>query len=274
MNDHAAEGSGTQVQETAETPATTAAASKTGDFIIDTVSKIKNLTKVQAFNRADKLSTQAGETDFEMGGILKHIFDNGWHEGYPSFKDLVQSRFGFADRKARYLMSIHSNLTDKHIPWEKVKGVGWTKLARLAEADVLTLETVDEWVAKAAELTVAELEALLKAGDISGDGAPSTKTTSDTQTIRFKMHNDQIETINQGLAKAKSEAKTDHDNVALEMIVSGYLSGSYAVPQSLNDVIKNADLNDILAAIDANFPNVTLTVVIDTVAENGAAAAA
>lgn len=261
MTEAAAEDTGTQVQETAETPAEKAAA-KTGDFIIDTSAKIKLLTKTQSFNRADKLVGMTGESDFELGGILKHIFDMGWHEGYPSFKDLVSSRFGFADRKARYLMSINSNLTEKHIPWDKVKGLGWTKLARLADANVLTLESVDDWVAKAESVTVAELEALLKAGTDIGDGSPSTKTTSDTVVIRFKLKNDQAETVQSALQKAMSEAKTEFSNVALEMICSGYLSGSNSVPQSLDDVLKSSDFSDVLAALDKAFPDVTLTVIV------------
>lgn len=196
----------------------------TGNLILDIAGEIENLTKVKALNLADKLVDDIDNNSFKLGGVLKVIFDNSWFEGYESFGAFVSQKWGFQERKARYLMEIYENLVTKNIPWEKVAALGWSKLKDLAK--YLTPENVDEWVAKATPITVVELQALLKGIAPAGD---EKKTTSDTSTVKFKLKNDQLETVQGALSKAKAETQTEFDNVALEMICAGYLGGTVAV---------------------------------------------
>ena len=225
---------------------------KTGDLIMDIAHEVESLTKTKALNLADTLAGTI-ETDYlRLGGVLKIINDNSWYEGFPTFDDMVYEKFGFQARKARYLISIYENLVSKQIPWEKVQGLGWTKLKDLAP--VLTVENVDDWVAKAEKLTVAELQAVLKGKP--EDGEKSAKTKSDITTLKFACKPDQLDVIQQALAKGKGELHTEYDVVALENICSGYLGGTSQINKSydFDAVIQATGFEAALGRICELFP--------------------
>ena len=251
-----------QMQEKPETaaPVTVGKKTKTStNLIADVATEVESLTKTKALNLAANLAENIETNYFKLGGVLKVIYEQTWFEGYESFGQFTYDNFGFQERKAKYLMEIYSELVTKQIPWEKVGGLGWTKLKDLAR--VLTLENVDEWVAKASGITVTELQALLKAAQPAEEGATA-KTTNDVQTLKFKLKNDQIETVNSALSKCKAEANTEYDTVALEMICSGYLGGSVSIPPttSIDDQMKALGWKETLEKFTVLFPEVDLTV--------------
>lgn len=231
----------------------------TGDFLIDTATKIKDLTKVKAINRADALLASEGETDFELGGLLLAINNQNWFEGHDSFDAFVSARFSMHPRKARYLMTTYKELVEKQVPWDIVKGLGWTRLRELTAKGVLTAENAQEWADKASKLSVLELIKLLK-GSVVDEGSPSASKKDDIQTIKFKLKNDQVETVNTALAKAKAEIGTEFDNVGLEAISQAYLSGSTSMPVSLKAMMESAGAEEVLKTFDACFPDWTITV--------------
>jgi hypothetical protein len=241
-----------------------------GDLIFDIAHEIESYTKTKALNAAEKLAEDIEANYFKLGGVLKVILQQQWYEGYPTFEVFVREKFGFKDRKANYLMLIYTSLVDNQIPWEKVSHLGWTKLKDLAP--ILTKENVDEWVAKADSLTVLELQALLKASKEGEDvdGEKTAKTSTDMVKIAFKLHADQAELVQSALAKAKGELGSDHDNVALAGICSGYLANASGVQiaGSLQDQFKALGLEAVLSAFEQVFPNVDLEV---TVKEEAAA---
>jgi hypothetical protein len=256
----------TQTQQAPQQTAPVATKTKTGNLLIDAAAEIEGLTKTKALNMAERLIEEGGISDFKLGGVLKKILEQSWFEGSESFDAFVFQKFGFQARKARYLIGIYENLVTRNIPWEKVAGLGWTKLKELAP--VLTVENVDEWVAKAEKLTVVELIAALKAGTPEAVDA-AIKTTSDSTKFTVKLKKDQLETVTQALAKAKAEAQTEFDSVALEMICTGYNAGSSPVaapPKPLEERIKaiiaEAGPHAILKEFDAQFPKINLSVEI------------
>ncbi len=273
-----ASGSQVQVQVAAVATAAITKAKATGNLIFDIAVEIEHLTKTKALNQADKLAEDIEANYFKLGGVLKLIQSQQWYEGFASFDDFVLEKFGFQVRKAQYLISIYTNLVGKQIPWEKVSGLGWTKLKDLAP--ILTLENLDEWVAKAADpVTVKELQAMIKASQSNGDATTeSSKTTSDMTTLKFKLHNEQAEQVNTALAKAKGELTTDFDNVALAGICTGYLanaSGVYAAPAGEVDMkalFLSVGYEKVLEAFDAAFPLIDLT--LDATKYDAALAAA
>jgi hypothetical protein len=250
-----------QAQEQAPAPVAKAAKAKvvaTGNLIMDVATEVEALTKIKALNLADKLLEDIDNNSFRLGGVLKKIHENSWFDGSESFDAFVATRYGFQSRKARYLIEIYENLVTKNIPWEKVSHLGWTKLKDLARH--LTLENLDEMVKKAENLTTLELQAMLKSSAPATEGAE--KTTSDTQTLKFKVKNDQLETISSAIAKAKAEAQTEFDNVALEMICTGYLGGSVtaAGPVTVEAIMSKLGWEATLQAFDKCFPKINLTV--------------
>lgn len=265
----------TKPAETATAPATTTVGGKkkketTGNLIMDIAAEVEQMSKTKALNEADKLAENIEINYFRMGGILKLINDNNWFEGFPAFDDFVVEKYGFAGRKARYLIAIYDNLVTKQIPWEKVGHLGWTKLKDLAL--ILTPENVDEWVAKAEKLTVIELQKLLKADE--GGGEKAAKTTDELVTMKFKFKQDQADIVTQAIAKAKGELNTEFDTVAIENICSGYVGGVSQVQKTyeLADVIKATGFEPMLQRISDLFPEYDITVTPVTAAPAGAPA--
>lgn len=264
----AAADEGSQVQETAA-PETVAVGKKanakaaSGNLIADVAAEVEGLTKTKALNLATSLADNIESNYFKLGGVLKIIYDNSWFEGFENFGLFVFEKFGFQERKAKYLMEIYSELVTKQIPWEKVHHLGWTKLKDLAK--VLTLENVDEWIAKAEKVTVIELQAMLKAA-APADGEASSKTKDDVTSVKFKLKADQLETVNSALNKCKAEVSTEYDNVALEMICAGYLGGSVSASAgsavSLADQMKSVGWEAVLEQFGELFPEVDLTVTV------------
>jgi hypothetical protein len=229
---------------------------KSGDIIADIAVEVESLSKVKALNEADRLATTVEISYLRLGGVLKLINDNSWFDGYPDFGTFVEEKYGFAIRKAKYLIDIYTHLVTKMIPWEKVQHLGWTKLKDLAP--VLTLENLDEWVAKATPLTVKELQAILKPA--SAEGEKANATTSDTVKITYNFKADQYDVVAKATAKAKAELGTEFDTVAVENIMSGYLGGNTAVAYSLDDVIKSAGFNAVMERVGELFPEFDISV--------------
>jgi hypothetical protein len=260
-----------QVQEATpvtETKVKAVQAKKSGDLILDVANEIENLTKTKALNMADRLAEDIEANYFKLGGVLQLVLKQQWFEGYPSFEAFVAEKFGFAVRKAHYLIAIYSALVEKQIPWEKVAHLGWTKLKDLAP--ILTLENLDEWVEKASKVTVTELQALIKAsqGGTGDASAEKTSTTSDVIVVKFKLHSEQNELVGTALAKAKGELQTDHDNVALAAICSGYLANASGVQPAAGEPVDPEKLfagmgfEQVLGVFEKVFPNIDLEVTV------------
>lgn len=233
---------------------------KTGNLIMDIAHEVEGMSKTQALNRAEKLAENIEVNYFMLGGVLKLINDNSWFEGFENFDGFVYEHYGFQGRKARYLIEIYDNLVTKQIPWEKVSHLGWTKLKDLAKT--LTPENVDDWVAKAEKCTVLELQALLKAGQVPGEGEKTAKTTDDVVKMAFKFKPDQADVVQQALAKAKGELHTEYDTVAMENICAGYVGGVTPVAKqfSLDEVIQATGFEPLLQRIAELFPDYDITV--------------
>jgi hypothetical protein len=251
----------TQVQEQPQISAAKAKSKTklTGDVFTETAHEVENLTKGKALALAEQLVTNVDVNYFKLGGVLKVIHENGWFEGFETFESYVFEKFGFQKRKAFYLVQIYSDLVGKSIPYEKIAHLGWTKIKDLSP--VLTLDNLEEWIAKAETASVAELQAILKT---KGPGGEAPDVKDEIQTLKFKVHGDQAQTISSALNKAKAEAKTDFDTVALEMICTGYLGGSSPTPtldaNKLGEQFQKLGIEVVFNAVEVAFPNLKVTV--------------
>lgn len=236
------------------------------NFIATTADAVEKLTKAKALAEAIKLNDNIDNNAFRLGGVLKRIHENSWFEDtHKTFAEYVEELFGFKLRKAQYFMTIYTELTHQQIPWEKISKLGWTKIKELAP--ILSIENVDEWVAKAENITVNELKLLIK-GDSAGDDTASTKTQSDVKPMNFKLKLDQVDTVTAALAKAKAEVNTEYDNVALENICAQYIGNTSpvaAAPAVINQetlvaALKTMDIDTVLAGVGEAFPDLDLDV--------------
>jgi len=202
---------------------------KTGDVFLDTAHEVEGLSKTKALHLAKSLAEDNNSNDFKLGGVLKLIKESSWFDGYATFEEFLVEEYGFQYRKAQYLIGNYEALVEKQIPYEKVKELGWTKLKLIVP--VLTLDNVDEWVAKAKTLNVVQLEAAVKAGKgIEGD--TSVKTSDNIVKVKLNFHADQAEAYSKAVAKAKGELGTEHDTVAVENIMLSYLGGNTTISQN------------------------------------------
>lgn len=221
-----------------------------GDFLALTVTQIENVKDAAtAHKRIHDLGDRSARTDFELGGYLSVIQTKGWFGDHSTFKAFVEAETYLAYRKAMYLISIYTSLVEAEIPWLKVAHLGWTKLKDLVE--VLTLENVDEWVAKAEGISYNqlkyEIESYLKAQAAPAD-APTVPADSIVSTLAFKVHDDQKETISLALDKAMKLGSTDVKAVALEYIANDFLASSSKAPAKSAKAAEAAPLTAEAAA--------------------------
>jgi hypothetical protein len=192
------------------------------DPLLDMVHEIENMKEKEVYDVIAVLMEQTDITHFKLGGILSIASANQWFQGYASFREFVEGKYGLAYRKAMYLIEIYNKLANSGIPWEKFKDLGWTKIQVIAR--IVNKDNVDQWVAIATEQNLMTLletvkSALSKKPDqIEGE----VKTVT---TMSFKVHQDQKISIDSAIAKAKEAAGTDVGTVALDFICIEYLGG-------------------------------------------------
>lgn len=227
---------------------------KGDDVLSDLIHEIETMQEKQARILVKELSEQTEVTFFKLGGVLSVIQANGWYEPYASFREFVEKEHGLHYRKATYWVGIYNNLAESKVPWAKVSHLGWTKLKEIA--GVITLENVDEWVKIAESQNTISLIETVKAH--LAKGAPKSiedQTSKTTTTKTFKVHEDQKEVIEAALDKAKGEANTQVDTVALE-----YICGDYLSAQTLAQKLKGMGIEAALEALEKAFPNAKIEV--------------
>jgi hypothetical protein len=214
------------------------------DMIVNVSHEIENYEKAKAYAEVKALAEDIDFSYFKVGGILNRINEEGWYadEGFPKFSDLVEAEFGIKRTKAMYLINIYNGLLASGVSWEDVSHVGWSKLKEIVS--VLTKSNVKTWVKRANEMTVLQLNAYVrqhKQGESGGSTDDADSGVPQVSSMTFKMHDDQKDVVASALDKAKDEAGTEHNNVALEAICMDYLSGSPAPANELSPAALPAD---------------------------------
>ena len=172
---------------------------------------------------------------FKMGGMLAEMLTRGWMGEYDDFGAMVEGEFGFKNRKALYLISIYHAIVSCGASWDEVKVIGWSKLGILATS--LTPDNYKEWFAKVVDVNFATTRELVqqKDGDTGAPPADATAESTPKKTLKFVVHEDQIENIQAALKKAKIAGNTEFDGPALDWICIDYLAGgdiSQAIAQA------------------------------------------
>jgi hypothetical protein len=237
------------------------------DVIVEIVAAIEATDSDLAYGEVRVLLNDVDQNYFKAGGYLARIAEEGiWKaKGYESFKESVEQETGIHWRKAYYWMGIFDAIVESEIPYSKIAPISWTKMKEVAS--ILTLENVDEWVAKIVGppgMTVFQIQEAVKAlkvGSLASSGEVPEETSSIT-SISFKVHADQKETIEAAIAKAKGEAETDFAGVALDAICMNYLAGGGGKapkPKILSDVLKGYEPEDVLDAFEVVWPDIDVT---------------
>lgn len=228
------------------------------DELSSVVHEIETLSEKVALDMVGKLAEVAEFTYFKLGGVLSVIQANNWFEGYASFREFVEKKHGIHYRRATYWVQIYNDLVAADVSWDKVKPLGWTKLKEISS--IITKENVDDWVKMALSQTTLQLiETVANHKKADAPKALEDQASTTVTTMTFKVHDDQKETLKAAIAKAKEISGTGVDSAALEFIALDYL-GSAKKPKSMIEQLKGLGLEAALAAVEAAFPDASVTV--------------
>jgi hypothetical protein len=231
------------------------------DELSDLVSSLEHLKENEAKQLVGRLAEETDFTWFKLGGVLALIQENSWFAPYNSWREYVEQEHGMDYRKALHWVDIYTRVVENKVPYEKIKHLGWTKLSIIAR--VLTGENYKEWVKLAENNKTLQLSEFVKNAKKSEtphalptpeEGAIKTVTTK-----TFKVHDDQKETIEAAIAKAKSISGTEVDTVALEKICMDFL-GTPAKPLDLVATMKKMGYEKALEAVGEAFPDINISV--------------
>jgi hypothetical protein len=224
------------------------------DILSDLVHEIENLKEKDARELIPALSEQTELTMFRLGGVLSLIQANNWFEPYASFRDFVEKEHGLAYRKAMYWVGIYNALSAAKVSWNKVKGIGWTKLKEIAL--VINEENQDQWIEIALNSnTLTLIETVKKSLAKDKPQSVEDQSSKTVTTKTFKVHEDQKATIDAAIAKAKEQSSTTVDTVALEYICIDFLGG-----QTIDQKLKSMGMEAAFALLEKAFPNVDISV--------------
>lgn len=233
------------------------------DVISDIVHEIENLKEKEARALVGELAEASEFTYFRLGGVLSHIQAQGWYTPYASFREYVEGEHGINYRRANYWVAIYNDLASSGVSWAKVKHLGWTKLKELAP--IMTKDNVAEWVEAVAGKTTLQIQEMVKSNQQSNAPKALEDQASKTVTTKtFKVHQDQKETIEAALAKAREIMGTSVDTVALEHICIEFTGGSH---NTMEARMKMMGVDEVLAVFEKAFPDVELTVGVPDDAE-------
>jgi hypothetical protein len=255
-----------EIEKEVAVPKKKAKVSHIDDMFVQIVQDIGGLTPQELLESIPKLLTSADENYFVLGGRLKEISAKEYYKsaGYETFRDYVENVYGHGYRRAMYWIQTYDKLIESGVPWSKVSTVGWTKLKDLAS--ILTPENVDEWVERAKNLTVLNLQlaiAAAKSKTLPTSGVePTDSQPSKVTTMTFKVHEEQKVIIDQAIEKAMKEANTEFRGVALEGICMNYVSGGNVTVPSLASTLGKYTPEDALLAMEEAFPDVQIKVII------------
>lgn len=197
------------------------------DPVVNVEQEIASLDEETAHALVGELHEASEFAEFKLGGVLERIFTEGWHKGHSTFKDYIQTEHGIHYRKARYLMNIYRTLMEKNVPWAAVAKVGWSKMKELLP--VLDEHNAEKWAETAVSMSVPNLIDYVKSytaenkGKGKADPAPDSSDKGKVKTVQLKLHDDQLQTWEDAITKAKEASGTDVNAVALDFILVEYL---------------------------------------------------
>jgi hypothetical protein len=164
---------------------------------------------------------------------LLEVIDNGYFTrwGFSSFEEYCTDEVQIGYRKASYLVQIAQTVKDLKIDWEDITGIGWTRMRTILPALKQDGE-VGDWLTLAADLSVKDLEKLVKdhkiGATIEGDSSNA------LVTIKFRVTKDQFDIISDALDLAKEAIEDDNDVLALEQMCYDYFMASGDDPNRLS----------------------------------------
>lgn len=210
--------------------------------ISDMASVREILAEQDALDAAKSLVERAEQTDFTLGGVLRHIHETGafkaeGYDGKRGFDDYVRQALGVEPRKARYLMSNYTVFAMIGADEQKLASIGWSKAKELARIEPAKLKKdFDKLIDKANSMTRDDLVA-----DIKKHYKVTTRGSADgvsLTTMTFKLAEEDATTVTEGLKEASALIGADDLNKALAYIVGDWRGTGTGTDLSLEDTVE------------------------------------
>ena len=210
--------------------------------IADMASVREILAEQDALAAAKSLVDKAEQTDFTLGGVLRHIHETGafkaiGYEGKRGFVEYCEKTLGIAYRKAHYLMQIYTAFAMIGADEAKLQQIGWSKAKELARIETGALKKgFDSLITKATEMTRDDLTAYIKKTYkvTTRGGADGVSLTQ----FSFRLAEEEALTVNEGLNEAKAMVGDDDLNKAFAYIVGEWRNTSAGSDLTLEDTVE------------------------------------
>lgn len=206
------------------------------------VGKVKRSIEIGAARGFEDLENEAlklrGEMDTrytELAEVLHEIFGRfdvsadkkaevKKATGYDDFEEWAEKKFGWARRKAYYLVSVWENLFVKAgLSRPQISKVAWSKakeLVPLAKAGKIDKDNAQEWIEKAEKSTVDQLKAAVKT-KLKKRGEPDAEVFIPKT---FRLTKAQARNVDAALAVAGEVTESDKDGHNLDAISTEFLA--------------------------------------------------
>lgn len=201
------------------------------DLIVVTSNEIENLSEDKAVTKLKDLIDNQSFDAFRIGGILAKIQTEGWIGEHQNFRSFVESEFDIKYRTAMMWIALYGDVLSSGVSWDKVKGLGWTKVAILAP--ILNTDNVDSVLTAVYGMSVVAVRAYADQFDAAPGAKAAESAPAEVETLKtksFKLFAGQKETVDLAIEKAKKATSSDSDSHALEMICTDYMASSKKAP--------------------------------------------
>ena len=234
---------------------------------------ITDLTQKQALAWMPELLNDREANTFQLGGALFIIRNEGYWktETDPdnwTFNQFLEDTYGLKPRKAAYLITTYEGIVNSDVSWDELSDIPWTKLREIAPllmpghgnpekvlaAAKINAKLID--LAKSCTHVQLTHELQLYKGTQAGSSGDKAKTV----TKVLKLHQDQLETYETAVEKAKVELETEFDTVAIDAICMSYMAGGKL--SSLKTIMEKAGWEDVLETFGNIWPEIEVNVTV------------
>lgn len=234
-----AEAEAAETAEAAPPPATPGVRNTDTEAVRDLV------TKGDLLASAQELVNKSNETDFTLGGVLAHIYNQrvyvtlgDQYEGKSGFEAYCEQELGVRYRKAMYLKQMYEFFTAAGTDEKRLSKIGWTKAREIMTGNVNDVDAMLDFAEKnTRDALIAEIGKTKQSLDgSSGDTVEKRKFT-------FTLTGMAGANAETALNTAKQLTGSDDNNVAFEHIMTEWATTSEV----------ELPLEDVLASIEARY---------------------
>jgi hypothetical protein len=188
-------------------------------------------------DRIDSLAQTINEAYVEIcelvyevnkGGYYKQLKHTQSGDRYDRFEEYVEDRLGWKDRKGRYFVAIQKKLVlEGGLKKKDLAKIEWSKAGRLSSlpSEERSPERLKEWVTKAKDMTVDELQAEINKAKNKALPTGSKRHSEEVfEKEVFHLAPAQAKNVRKALALAEKTAGSDKRGHLIDLICTAFVA--------------------------------------------------